>query len=260
MDATTLQQHDLRPEAAQQVVGTAGVRAGETVVEVGPGLGGLTSVLLAAGARVHAIELDPVRVTGLRRRFAGELADGRLSLIQGDARRLSPRLSGPWRVVANPPFQLTAELVRGWLLMEAPPAAIDLVLQREAADKLTGGELGHTRSSALATVAGAARRSLRLARDATDPPSRVDLAVWSFRRAASAPPAADLRAVDALLAIAFAGPRTMAEALRGTATGIQIRRQGTAHGYAATDHPRQVAAPAWLDFARLLRMCGKLKV
>jgi hypothetical protein len=99
---------------------------------------------------------------------------------------------------------------------------------------------------------------LVLPRDATTPPARVDLCLWSFRREDDGPSLEELRAVDKLLVIAFAGPHTVADALRGLATGIQVRRQAADNGWQPTDHPRQLPPQAWLAFAKLLMMCHKL--
>jgi hypothetical protein len=102
-----------------------------------------------------------------------------------------------------------------------------------------------------------ARISAGLPREATVPASRVNLAVWRFRRSAEAEPR-DLAAVDRLLERAFAGPHTVAEALRGIASAVQLRRQGAEHGWDPQRPVREVPPPAWLPLARLLVMCGKL--
>jgi 16S rRNA (adenine1518-N6/adenine1519-N6)-dimethyltransferase len=253
------QQHDLAEGPARRLVAEAGVAAGERVVEVGPGLGVITAALLGVGARVVAIERDPTRVATLRTRFATEVADGHLTLMAGDALRVRPPVASPFRVVANPPFNLTAALVRWWLLDSHPaPVALDLVLQREAALKLTGGEGNHTRSSIIARLCGVPHLTRTLPRDVVSPPSRVDLAVWRHRRQAQAPAPDELAAVDRLLDHAFAGPRTMQEALRGLATGVQIRRQAAEQGWDPRAHPRTVPPAAWCALARLLVACGRL--
>ncbi len=253
-------QHDLAVGPATRMVADARIRADDVVLEVGPGLGALTGALLASGARVVAMERDPQRVSILQQRFAGPLANGQLTLLLGDALKLNPAMSHPWRVLANPPFSLTAPLVRRWLL-ESQPLAIDLVLQREAALKLTGADGAHTRTSILAHACGIPRVVQHLPRDVVTPPSRVDLAVWSHRRhapSAGAPSAETLVAIDRLLEIAFAGPHTMSEAMRGLATGIQVRRQASEHGWNPEHHPRTLFPAAWQAFAQLLVSCGRL--
>ena len=258
-------QHDLAVGPATRMVADARIRADDVVLEVGPGLGALTGALLASGARVVAIERDPQRVSILQQRFAGPLASGQLKLLLGDALKLNPAMSQPWRVLANPPFSLTAPLVRRWLL-ESQPLAIDLVLQREAALKLTGADGAHTRTSILAHICGIPRVVRHLPRDVVTPPSRVDLAIWSHRRhapsagtpSAEALSAEALIAIDRLLEIAFGGPHTMSEAMRGVATGIQVRRQASEHGWNPEHHPRTLQPAAWQAFAHLLVSCGRL--
>ena len=249
------QQHDLAEGPAARLVAEARIDPGSTGLEVGPGLGALTAALLAGGARVVAIERDPARVAHLRTRFAKHLTDGQLTLMAGDAQHLQPPMPAPWRVLANPPFNLTAALVRRWLLASAPsPVAIDLVLQREAAHKLTGGEGTQTRSSIIARLCGTPHVARHLPRDVVTPPSRVDLAVWSHRRDPDGVSGEELARIDRLLEIAFAGPHTMQEALRGVATNVQLRRQASEQGWHPQDHPRVLSPAAWLSLARLVAL------
>ena len=80
------------------------------VLEIGPGPGGLTEALLATGCQVTAVELDSGACDHLRSVFAEELAEGRLTLLEGDA------LEVAWpkdvtRVVANIPYQISSPLI-----------------------------------------------------------------------------------------------------------------------------------------------------
>lgn len=256
-----LQQHDLSPTAARAVVGEAGLFPGGAVLEIGPGLGALTHEMLAAGAVVHAIERDPRRVAHLRERFAAAIASGALTVIAGDALRLRPRLADGWRVLANPPFTLTAQLLRSWLLEPwpgGPPAALDLVLQREAAGKLGGSPANETRTSVLVRLAGTPRIAGTFRRDDVTPPSRVDLVHWSFVRRADAPAPAELAVIDRLLAAAFAGPHTVRDALRGVATPVQIKRQAKERGWNPEGHSRVLRPEDWRALAAVLVKTGQL--
>ncbi len=248
-DSAGPQQHDLKPEVAARFVSGTRVKAGERVLDAGAGLGAITAELLRLGAQVTCAEFAPDRLQELRRRF-GTACD----IVAADLRSWVPGFVGPWRVVANPPFHLTAALVRGWILGPQPPHALDLILQHETAEKLSAPG---TRSGALLACAGQATFVARLPREATTPPARVDLAVWRFRRDREAD-ARGLLAVDALLERAFAGPRTVSEALRGIASKVQLQRQGAENGWDPQAHPRAVPPQAWLPLARLLAMCGKL--
>jgi 16S rRNA (adenine1518-N6/adenine1519-N6)-dimethyltransferase len=73
------------PEVLQAILDLADVSPGRRVLEIGPGLGILTGGLLAGGAAVTAIELDAELAAYLRRRFAEDLADDHLRLVEGDA-------------------------------------------------------------------------------------------------------------------------------------------------------------------------------
>jgi 16S rRNA (adenine1518-N6/adenine1519-N6)-dimethyltransferase len=140
-----------------RIARAAGPLEGITVVEVGPGPGGLTRALLALGAkRVIAIERDERCVAALR-----ELADhvgGRLSVISGDAMQvdLAPEVAGaPVRVVANLPYNIATALLVSWLTLEPWPPWYDMLVltfQREVAQRIVAapGSKSYGRLSVLA--------------------------------------------------------------------------------------------------------------
>ena len=111
-----------------------------TVIEIGPGPGGLTRALLASGARrVVAIERDPRCLAAL-----GELAaayPGRLDLVAGDALELDPAMVSekPRKIVANLPYNVATPLLLGWLEQIEKYESLTLMLQREVAERLTAG-------------------------------------------------------------------------------------------------------------------------
>jgi len=98
---------------------------GETVLEIGPGKGALTAVLLARGLKVIAIEKD--------RELAGELARENLTVIEGDALRVEwPRVR---KVVGNIPYYITSPLIDKALSPPLPERVVFL-MQAEVADRL----------------------------------------------------------------------------------------------------------------------------
>ena len=114
--------HPLRPDWAARIVEDADVRPGELVLDLGAGYGALTDHLVAAGARVVAVELHPGRADRLRRKYAGEK---RVRVVRADLRALRlPR--EPFRVVASPPYALTTAVVTQLLSSDRLRAA-DLV-------------------------------------------------------------------------------------------------------------------------------------
>lgn len=113
----------------------ADVEPDELVVDVGAGTGVLTLVGAAAGARVLAVERDPVWSQRLRARVREAGLDERVRVVLGDLRAVALPV-GRWRVIASPPFGLTTTLLRR--LLDDPargPARADLVLQFEVARK-----------------------------------------------------------------------------------------------------------------------------
>jgi 23S rRNA (adenine-N6)-dimethyltransferase len=126
--------HQLTDPWARRLVADAHLRRGDLVVDIGAGHGALTAPLLAAGARVIAVELHEERVRTLRRRFADE----HVTVVRADAADLRlPRR--PFHVVANPPFAVEVALVRRLLAPGSRLVSARLVLPRHAATRWAGG-------------------------------------------------------------------------------------------------------------------------
>lgn len=124
-----------------RIARAAGPLDGITIVEIGPGPGGLTRALLAAGAeRVIAVERDQRCLPALE--MIASRYPGRLDVIHGDALQidLAPRLAGsPARIIANLPYNIASALLVSWLTVEPwPPwfSSLTLMFQREVADRL----------------------------------------------------------------------------------------------------------------------------
>lgn len=132
-----LSQNFLTDAAVLDAIVAAGeLRPGDRVVEVGPGLGVLTRRLLAAGASVLAVELDPRLAAYLRRELG---AIGSFELIEADALNLHPREIFPgerFKLVANIPYHITSPLLHAFLEGERPPDLSVLLVQREVAERV----------------------------------------------------------------------------------------------------------------------------
>jgi 23S rRNA (adenine-N6)-dimethyltransferase len=193
--------HRLADDWAARVVAAADVRPGELVLDIGAGQGALTRPLIKAGVRVIAVELHPGRAEALRRRFGtvsggtvsggtvsgGTVSGGRnddsasgngrassvsgVTVVQADAASLRlPRQ--PFRVVASPPYGITADLLSLLLGPGSRLVAADLVLQRAAARKYAERRVRGCRIT----------QGLAVPRRAFTPPPRVDSAVLVIRR------------------------------------------------------------------------------
>jgi 23S rRNA (adenine-N6)-dimethyltransferase len=168
------------------------------VLDIGAGQGALTRPLVQAGARVIAVELHPGRAEALRRQFGtagGNGTAGRengsasgsasgngsasgtasragsVTVVQADAASLRlPRQ--PFRVVASPPYGITADLLSLLLAPGSRLVAADLVLQRAAVRKYAERRVRGCRIT----------QGLAVPRRAFTPPPRVDSAVLVIRR------------------------------------------------------------------------------
>src|SRR5690242_12783860 len=126
-----------------RIARAGGALAGVTVVEIGPGPGGLTRALIAEGAAsVIAVERDDRAIAAL-----GEVTaryPSRLTVVPGDALEFDPaphlgRAPGPVRVIANLPYNIATALLVRWLSVEPWPPWYDglvLMFQREVAERI----------------------------------------------------------------------------------------------------------------------------
>lgn len=111
------------------------IRAGDRLIEIGPGKGHITKALLDRGSEVTAVEIDPALAAGLRQKLGD---DPRLNLVQADF--LSWRLPrfGNYKVFSNLPFNQTTAIVRKLTEAANPPEEAWLILERGAALRFLG--------------------------------------------------------------------------------------------------------------------------
>lgn len=199
-----------------KVARAAGDLTGATVVEVGPGPGGLTRSLLSLGAkRIIAVERDERCLPAL-----AEIAEGyqgRLDVISGDALDVDwPALvegASDVRVVANLPYNVGTELLLRWIATPHwPPfwTSLTLMFQREVAERIVArpGAEAYGRLGVLAGWRTEARIVFDIAPQAFWPPPKVTSSVVHIVPRA-APLAADLRALERVTQAAFGQRRKM---------------------------------------------------
>jgi 16S rRNA (adenine1518-N6/adenine1519-N6)-dimethyltransferase len=170
-----------------RIARAAGPLAGVTVLEVGPGPGGLTRALIAGGAqRVVAIERDDRAIAALAE--IAERYPGRLDVVAADALAYDPRtqLAGaPARIVANLPYNIATALLVGWLTAEPWPPWFDrlvLMFQREVAERITAppGSKTYGRLSVLTQWRTEARILFDIAPSAFVPAPKVTSSLVEF--------------------------------------------------------------------------------
>jgi len=197
-----------------RIARAAGPLDGVTVLEVGPGPGGLTRALLAEGANVVAVERDQRAIAAL-----GEIAahyPSRLRVIEGDALTfdaMSHLGSGPVRVVANLPYNIATALLVSWLTVEPWPPWYDrlvLMFQREVAERIVAkpGSKTYGRLSVLAGWRTEAKMLFDIAPSAFVPPPKVTSSLVQLVPRI-APLACDRRALERVTEAAFGQRRKM---------------------------------------------------
>ena len=197
-----------------RIARVSGPLEGATVVEVGPGPGGLTRALLAAGAaRVIAIERDTRCLAALDEISAHY--PGRLEVIAGDALEvdLASHLDGPARIVANLPYNVGTVLFVRWMSPERWPPwwdSLTCMFQREVAERIVArpGSSSYGRLSVLAQWRARARIAFDVNPGAFTPPPKVTSSVLHV---APAEPMADIAPgrLERVVAAAFAQRRKM---------------------------------------------------
>jgi 16S rRNA (adenine1518-N6/adenine1519-N6)-dimethyltransferase len=223
-----IRRHDLRAKKSlgqnflldlnltARIARAAGPLDGVTVIEVGPGPGGLTRALLAEGARhVVAIERDERAIAALREIEVHY--PGRLTVIEGDALDFDPRPylgdGGPARIVANLPYNIATPLLIGWLTAEPWPPWYDrmvLMFQREVAERIVAqpGSKTYGRLSVLSGWRAQAKILFDIAPSAFVPPPKVTSSVVQLIPRAS-PLACDANALQRVTESAFGQRRKM---------------------------------------------------
>lgn len=219
------------PGTVRRIVRAAHVEAGDVVVEVGPGLGSLTLGLLEAGARVVAVEIDPVlaeRLPGTVAARAPEVVD-RLRVVRTDAMEVDDVTfdgAPPTRLVANLPYNVAVPVLLTMLARFGSIQEILVMVQAEVADRIVAapGSKIYGVPSAKAAWYSAASGAGKVGRTIFWPTPNVDSSLVRLLR--RDPPAAGAQvgreAVFAVVDAAFAQRRkTLRAALAGWAGSPQ---------------------------------------
>jgi 16S rRNA (adenine1518-N6/adenine1519-N6)-dimethyltransferase len=240
-----------------RIARTAGPLDGVTVIEVGPGPGGLTRALLAEGARkVVAIERDERALPALAEIEAAYL--GRLEIISGDAMTIdyAALADGPTRIVANLPYNIGTELLIGWLTSDPWPPffqSLTLMFQREVAERIVAkpNDEQYGRLGVLCGWRTDARIAFNVGRENFTPPPNVTSAVVHL---VPKPVASDVRVkdVEAVTRAAFGQRRKMIrQSLKST--GVPVEKLLAAAGLKGDERAETLPVEAFLEMAKALR-------
>jgi len=254
--------HDLNLTA--RIARAAGPLAGVTVVEVGPGPGGLTRALLTLGAaRVIAVERDDRAIAALQEIAA--LYPDRIDIVAADALTFDPRsriFSAPVRIVANLPYNIATALLVSWLTVEPWPPWYDgavLMFQREVAERLVAAP--HSKSYGRLSVLTQWRCEPRILFDVNasafvPPPNVKSSLVRLVPRAAPLP--CDRAVLENVTAAAFGQRRKMLrQSLR--ALGVAVPELIAAANLDPRARAEDLSVADFVALARALTACRAAK-
>ena len=239
-----------------RIARAAGDLGGKTVIEVGPGPGGLTRALIAAGVgRVIAIERDErclAALAEIEKRFPD-----RLTVIAGDALTtdMAALAAGPSAIVANLPYNVATPLLVAWLKTEPwPPwyASMTLMFQREVAERIVAGHGSKTygRLSVLAQWRTEARILFDIDPRAFTPPPKVTSSLVRFVPRPS-PMACDPWLLERVTTAAFGQRRKMLRQSLKT-LGIDPGRLLQRAGIGETERAEDIDVAGFVGLARAL--------
>jgi len=196
----------------RKIARLAGPLEGLSVIEVGPGPGGLTRALLEAGAAVTVIEKDP-RFLPLLNELA-DVSEGQLRIVMGDALKADEAelaASQAVPIVANLPYNVGTALLIKWLTGAYRPASMTLMFQKEVAERIVArpGDDAYGRLAVIAQAAAKARIVMEAPARAFTPPPKVDSAVVRLDPHETRPPEPVLMALERVTQAAFGQRRKM---------------------------------------------------
>lgn len=209
-----------------RIAAVPGQLEGQTVYEVGPGPGGLTRALLAAGANVVAVERDSRCLDALKE--LNRASGGRLRVISADAMRVDERAEAGdgAHIASNLPYNVGTALFVRWMTAEPWPPwwrSLTLMFQREVAGRIVArpGSAAYGRLAVLAQWRAKPTIAMNVHRSAFVPPPKVMSAVVHVVPAEQ-PQGVSVATIEALTAAAFGQRRKMLrQSLKGMKGAIE---------------------------------------
>ena len=175
----SLGQHWLKePEILADIAEAAELTGDDVVLEIGPGLGTLTSRLLARANSVTAVEFD----ADLARKLPGQFPGKELTVVNQDILQFDlNQLPKNYKVVANVPYYITSKIVEKLMTAENKPSIAVLLVQKEVAERIAVGAGNMSVLSVSVQIFAEAELDIEVPRQFFTPPPKVDSQVVVLR-------------------------------------------------------------------------------
>ncbi len=170
------------PAVVRKMVEVSEIVSTDTVLEIGPGKGVLTQVLLDTGAKVIGVEKDTELIPILQDKFAKQLDDGQLILLNQDIADFTEQpvdglTLSEYKIVANIPYYITGEIIRMFLESDHQPKSMTLLVQKEVAQRIVAHDGKESILSMSVKVYGKPRYVQKVPAMLFSPAPKVDSAI-----------------------------------------------------------------------------------
>ena len=239
----------------RKIVDAVAPRAGDTVVEIGPGLGALTDPLLERIDHLHVVEIDRDLIARLQQRFPPE----RLSIHQGDALEFdfgSLKGTGPLKIVGNLPYNISSPLLFHLVPFAMLVHEMHFMLQKEVVDRMVAnpGSKDFGRLSVMLQYRYHMERLFIVPPGSFNPPPKVDSAIVrmipvDFSRVRADAIASDPALFARVVTAAFSQRRKM---LRNTLRDFISEADLAALGITPTARAEDIAVADYVRLANTL--------
>ncbi|MCX6754579.1 MAG: 16S rRNA (adenine(1518)-N(6)/adenine(1519)-N(6))-dimethyltransferase RsmA [Candidatus Nomurabacteria bacterium] len=181
----SLGQNFLKSEPALNKMGEAGeVGDTDTILEIGPGKGALTTKLLLKAHKVIAIEKDRELFEFLKEKYSVEIDSGSLMLINGDILEIEVKdfglKSGQYKIIANIPYNITGAIFKKFLSSPDQPKTMILLVQKEVAERIVARDGKESILSLSVKAYGTPKYTMKVAKRFFSPSPKVDSAIISI--------------------------------------------------------------------------------
>ncbi|MDF1500190.1 MAG: 16S rRNA (adenine(1518)-N(6)/adenine(1519)-N(6))-dimethyltransferase RsmA [Anaerolineales bacterium] len=243
--------------ARETILEAAEIQPGDTVLEIGPGLGALTERMAEDAARVIAVELD-ASLHAILQDMLANLEN--VTLIQGDILKLRPDdlgLEPGYVVAANIPYNITSMLIRHLMESKTPASRVVLTIQKEVAERIVAGPGEMSLLALSVQVFGRPSMWANIPSGAFFPAPKVDSAV--LRVDMSPRSVLELDVIDTLFTLARAGFAQKRKQLKNSlAHGLPIDKAETetllkSCGVEPSTRAQMLDVETWLQLARVYR-------
>ncbi|MCA9332615.1 ribosomal RNA small subunit methyltransferase A [Candidatus Saccharibacteria bacterium] len=222
----SLGQHWLNDlSALDAICDEADLRESDTVLEIGPGKGSLTSVIMSKGCDVFAIEVDEDAIKYLHKIFARQW-DVNLHVEKSDIRSFDfRRLPKDYKIVANIPYYLTSHLIQLISESKNPPKLAVLLVQKEVADRVCAEPGDMSILSLTSQFFWEVKKGRIVGAELFDPPPKVDSQVLVLNRRKELAYDVDTKKFFRIIKCGFSSKRkTLLNSLSG---GLRIGKKET---------------------------------